>query len=149
MVLIGVLTLLVVIDKLTHFYPPHRDAVIWLLTGPFAWIFWGLQIGCAYVIPLILLINPRTRGNIKWVLTAAFFVVIGIFGERFALVVPGTCQPLPLYPGHIEGTWGTAGSFFPSSVEMMVSVGIFALMGLIFITGLKNLELLPDDAGEN
>ncbi|MHB8090065.1 MAG: NrfD/PsrC family molybdoenzyme membrane anchor subunit [Syntrophales bacterium] len=146
--LIAFLTLLVFIDKLTHFYPPHRDAVIWLLTGPFAWIFWGLQIVCAYVIPMIILINPRTRKSLKWVLTAAFFVVVGIFGERFALVVPGTAQPLPLYPGHIEGTWGMAGTFCPSPVEMMVSVGIFALMGLIFIMGLKNLELLPvsDDA---
>ncbi len=150
MALIAVLMLLVFIDKLTHFYPPHRDAVIWLLTGPFAWIFWGLQIVCAYIIPLILLVNPRTRNTLKWVLTAAVFVVIGIFGERFALVVPGTAQPLPLYPGHIEGTWGMAGTFVPSTVEMMVSVGIFALMGLIFITGLKNLELLPvsDDEGE-
>jgi molybdopterin-containing oxidoreductase family membrane subunit len=150
MALIGVLMLLVVIDKLTHFYPPHRDAVIWLLTGPFAWIFWGLQIICAYIIPMILLVNPRTRNTLKWVLIAAVFVVIGIFGERFALVVPGTAQPLPLYPGHIEGTWGMAGSFVPSAVEMAVSVGIFALMALIFITGLKNLELLPvsDDEGK-
>jgi molybdopterin-containing oxidoreductase family membrane subunit len=150
MALIAVLMLLVFIDKLTHFYPPHRDAVIWLLTGPFAWIFWGLQIVCAYIIPLILLVNPRTRNTLKWVLTAAVFVVVGIFGERFALVVPGTAQPLPLYPGHIEGTWGMAGTFVPSAVEMMVSVGIFALMALIFITGLKNLELLPvsDDEGE-
>ena len=141
--LIAVLFLMVFIDKLTHFYPPHREATIWLLTGPFAWLFWGLQIGCAYVLPLIILIHPRWSKALKGVIGAAFLVVIGIFGERFALVVPGTAQPLPLYPGHIEGTWGMAGTFVPSTVEMMISVGVFALMGLIFIWGLKNLELLP------
>jgi Ni/Fe-hydrogenase subunit HybB-like protein len=149
-VLVAVLSLLVFVDKLTHFYPPHREAVIWLLTGPFARLFWGLQVGCAYILPLIILIHPRWSKTLKGVLGAAFLVVIGIFGERFALVVPGTAQPLPLYPGHIEGTWGMAGTFVPSPVEMMISVGVFALMGLIFIWGLKNLELLPvsEDAAQ-
>ena len=145
--LIITLFIIVLIDKLTHLYPPHREATIWLLTGPFSWIFWGLQVGCAYILPIVLLGHPRYRKTIKGVVAAAFLVVIGIFGERFALVIPGTAHPLPFYPGKIEGIWGAAGSLPLTPIETLMSVGIFALMGLFFLLGLKNLELLPVSEG--
>ena len=145
LVLITVLAMMVLVDKLTHLYSPDREPMVWLLTGPYSWVFWGLQVGCAYILPIILLGHPRYRKTIKGVMAAAFLVVIGIFGERFALVIPGTAYPLPFYPGKIEGIWGAAGSFPLTPVELLMSIGIFALMGLFFILGLKNLELLPAD----
>jgi molybdopterin-containing oxidoreductase family membrane subunit len=143
LVLIVILAVLVFIDKLTHLYPPHREPTLWLLTGPFSWIFWGLQVGCAYLLPILILIYSRYKKTIKGIMIASFFVVIGIFGERFALVIPGTAHPLPFHPGKIEGVWGAAGSFPFTPIESLMSLGIFALMGLLFIFGLKNLELLP------
>ena len=145
LVLITVLAVMVLVDKLTHLYSPDREPMVWLLTGPYSWVFWGLQVGCAYILPIILLGHPRYRKTIKGVMAAAFLVVIGIFGERFALVIPGTAYPLPFYPGKIEGIWGAAGSFPLTPVELLTSIGIFALMGLFFILGLRNLELLPAD----
>ena len=137
------LVVIILIDKLTHVYPPDREATIWLFTGPFAWVFWGLQVGCAYVVPLVLLTHPRYSKSLKSVLAAAVFVVIGIFGERFALVIPGTAYPLPFYPGKIEGMWGATGTFPITLVETLMSLGVFTLMGLFFILGLKYMELLP------
>lgn len=147
--LIVVLSVMVLVDKLTHLYPAHREPTIWLMTGPFSWVFWGLQVGCAYVLPFILLSHPRYSKNLNVVIAAAFLVVIGIFGERFALVIPGTAYPLPFYPGTVEGIWGAAGTFPITLVESLISIGIFAIMGLIFVLGLKHLELLPvDESGE-
>jgi molybdopterin-containing oxidoreductase family membrane subunit len=143
LILIIALAVMVLIDKLTHLYPPDREPTIWLFTGPFSWIFWGLQVGFAYVLPTILLALPRVRKDMKWVMVAAVLVVVGIFGERFSLVIPGTGYPLPFYPGKIEGIWGMAGSFPITPVESFMSLGIFTLMGLLFLVGLKNLELLP------
>jgi molybdopterin-containing oxidoreductase family membrane subunit len=94
-------------------------------------------------LPLLILVHPKYSKNFKGVMVAAFLVVIGIFGERFALVIPGTAYPLPLYPGKIEGIWGMAGSFPITPIESFMSLGIFTLMGLLFLVGLKNLELLP------
>jgi Ni/Fe-hydrogenase subunit HybB-like protein len=96
---------------------------------------------------MIILFHPKYSKNLTGVMVAAFLVVIGIFGERFSLVIPGTAYPLPLYPGKIEGIWGMAGSFPITPVESFMSLGIFTLMGLLFLVGLKNLELLP--AGES
>lgn len=145
LLLLIVLAVMVLVDKLTHLYSPDREAIVWLLTGPYSWVFWGLQVGLAYVLPIILLSHPQYRKNLKGVMVAAFSVVIGIFGERFALIIPGTAYPLPFYPGKIEGIWGAAGSFPITAVESFMSLGIFTLMGLFFLLGLKNLELLPVD----
>jgi molybdopterin-containing oxidoreductase family membrane subunit len=141
--LIILLVVLVLIDKLTHLYSPHREPTIWLLTGPYSWAFWLLQVGCAYVMPLIILFHPRLGKSFSGVIAAAFFVVIGIFGERFSLIIPGTAYPLPFYPGKIEGIWGAVGSFPITPVELFMSIGIFTLMGVLFLVGLKNLELMP------
>ncbi len=145
LVLVIVLSVTVSVDKVTHLYTPHRDQILWLLTGPFSWAFWVLQVGFAYVLPLFLLLHPRTRKSIKGVLAATVLVVIGIFGERFVLVIPGMANPLPFYPGKIEGVWGKTGSFPFVPAECLMSLGVFALMGLVFLFGLKYLELLPAD----
>jgi molybdopterin-containing oxidoreductase family membrane subunit len=141
--LIVVLFMMVLVDKLTHLYSPHREPTLWLLAGPYSWIFWGLQVGCAYLLPFILLVHPRYKKTTWGVMTAACLVVIGIFGERFALVIPGTAYPLAFYPGRIEGIWGEVGSFPLRPIELLMSIGIFALMGLFFLLGLKYLALLP------
>jgi len=141
--LIILLAVMVLVDKLTHLYSPDREPIVWLLTGTYSWTFWGLQAGLAYILPIVLLAHPRCGMTIKGVIVAAFSVVIGIFGERFALVIPGTAYPLPFYPGKIEGIWGAAGSFPITPVESFMSIGIFTLMGLFLLVGLKYLELLP------
>jgi molybdopterin-containing oxidoreductase family membrane subunit len=143
--LIILLAVMVLVDKLTHLYSPDREPIVWLLTGPYSWVFWGLQVGFAYILPMIILFHPQYGKNIKGVIVASFLVVIGIFGERFSLVIPGTAYPLPFYPGKIEGIWGAAGSFPITPIESFMSLGIFTLMGLFFLLGLKNLELLPVD----
>ncbi|MCK4274763.1 MAG: polysulfide reductase NrfD, partial [Dehalococcoidales bacterium] len=138
-----ILLVLIIVDKLTHLYSPHREATLYLLTGQYSWIFWGFQIGLGVVIPLAVLFNPRLNKTIGWVVTAAVSVVIGIFFERYYLVIPGAAYPMQYYPGKIEGVWGSTGSFPLTPVEMVLSVGIIAFLALIFILGLKYLELLP------
>ena len=147
-----ILLVLVFMDKLTHYYAPARDAVTFMLAGQFSWIFWVFQIGMGAVVPLVILFNPRVNKTVRWVTVASASVVIGVFFERFYLVVPGLAYPLHYYPGKIEGVWGVTGSFPITPVETVMFVGIVSLLGLIFVLGLKYLELLPSvessEAGE-
>jgi len=142
-VFIIILLVLIVVDKLTHLYSPHREAAIYMLAGHYSWIFWCLQIGMVAVIPLAILFNPRLNKTILWVVLAAASVVIGVFFERYYLVIPGAAYPQQYYPGKIEGVWGALGSFNFAPTEIVLSIGIFALLALIFILGLKYMELLP------
>lgn len=139
-----VLLLLITVDKLTHLYSPHREPTVYLLAGHYSWIFWGLQVGMGAVIPLAILFNPQLKKAVRWIALAAVSVVIGVFFERYYLVIPGAAYPQHYSsPGEIQGVWGALGSFPLTPVEMVLSAGIVALLGLIFILGLKYLELLP------
>jgi Ni/Fe-hydrogenase subunit HybB-like protein len=99
------------------------------------------------VIPLAILFHRKLKKTTLGVAIAAVSVVIGIFFERYYLVIPGAAYPMPFYPGKIEGVWGAIGSFALTPVEILLSVGIMALVALLFVLGLKYLELLP--AGES
>jgi len=139
-----ILLVLIIVDKLTHLYSPHREATVYMLAGHYSWIFWALQIGMGAVIPLAILLNPRLNKTVRWVALAATSVVIGVFFERYYLVIPGVAYPQHYYsPGKIEGVWGALSSFSFAPTEIILSVGIVASLGLLFILGLKYLELLP------
>jgi len=143
MMFIILLFILIAVDKLTHLYAPARDASLYMLAGPFIWIFWFLQIGLVVVLPLVILFNPRWRANIIAVAIASISVVIGIFFERYFLVIPGAAYPMAFYPGTIEGVYGAVGHFPIQIAEVGLSIGIFAMLALMFLLGLRYLEALP------
>ena len=142
-VFIIILLVLVFVDKLTHLYAPAREATLFMLAGHFSWLFWVFQIGMGAIIPLAILFHPRLNKTIRGVALAAASVVIGVFFERYYLVIPGAAYPLHYYPGKIEGVWGALGSFPLTPAETILSVGIVALLALVFVLGLKYLDLLP------
>jgi molybdopterin-containing oxidoreductase family membrane subunit len=114
-----------------------------MLTGPFSWLFWIFLIGAGVIAPLIILFHPRAKKSIRGVTIASALIVIGVFVKRYYLVIPGAAYPLHYYPGQIEGVWGATGSFSFAPAEIILSIGIVAFLVLIFILGLKYLELLP------
>jgi Ni/Fe-hydrogenase subunit HybB-like protein len=138
-----VLFVMIFFDKLTHIYFPAREGVVFLFTGPYWWLFWIFQIGMGIVFPLAILFNPKTNKNVKWVLTACASVVIGVFGERAAIVIPGTAEVQQLYPGVIQGQWGATGVFPITLWETLLTVGILAFVAFLFVLGLKYLDILP------
>jgi molybdopterin-containing oxidoreductase family membrane subunit len=141
--LIYVLLVLVFVDKLTHLYFPARDSTLYLFSGNYWWLFWFFQIGMGILIPLFLLLYPRTRRSVTGVSFASLSVMIGVFGERAALVIPGTAYPQHFFPGFIEGTWGKAGIFPVTVWESLLCLGIVSYVALLFVLGLKFLEILP------
>ena len=147
-IFIIILLVLIAIDKLTHFYAPARDATAFMLSGHFSWIFWVLQIGMGAVIPLAILFNPRTNKKMPALCIAAASVVVGVFFERYYLVIPGAAYPMEYYPGEIQGMWGALGSFAITPVEVTLSVGILALAALLYVLGLKYMSLLPAGNGD-
>ncbi|MBN2099841.1 MAG: polysulfide reductase NrfD, partial [Dehalococcoidia bacterium] len=144
-VLLIILMVLVAVDKLTHFYPPKREAVMFLIAGPWAWIFW-LQVALGYFVPLAILCNPWLRKKVGWVIAACAICVVGIFFERAAIIFPGLSQPLEYYPGEIAGIWGARGGFLIMPAETLQTLGIVALLGVLFVLGLKFMDLTPAPA---
>ena len=142
-VVIIVLFVMVFFDKLTHIYFPAREGVLFLFTGPYWWLFWIFQIGMGIVLPLAILFHPKAGKSIKGIVVACVSVVIGVLGERAAIVIPGTAEVQQLFPGEIQGVWGTPGAFPITIWETLLTLGIMSLVALLFIIGLKYLDILP------
>jgi molybdopterin-containing oxidoreductase family membrane subunit len=137
------MVLLMVIGELTALYSPARDGAMFMLTGRYAWLFWTFLVGTGIFVPLVILFHPTAKKNTRGVIVASALIVAGIFVKRFYLVIPGAAYPLHLYPGKIEGAWGATGSFFFGPTEIVLAIGIVGFLALMFLFGLKYLELLP------
>jgi molybdopterin-containing oxidoreductase family membrane subunit len=92
------------------------------LFGRFAPFFWAMAVFC-FVIPFTILANPRTL-TIKGTLIASISVNIGMWLERFTIVVPSLSNPRA--PVHTFVYW-------PSWVEWSLMAGCFAAFALLYM----------------
>jgi molybdopterin-containing oxidoreductase family membrane subunit len=97
-----------------------------LMAREYAPYFWLYTIG-GMVIPGLIILFPRTR-NFTGVLIAAGFVLVGMWMERFLIVVAGLRVPLMPY---------APSSYLPTWVEWSIMAGAFALFGLVIATFVK------------
>jgi molybdopterin-containing oxidoreductase family membrane subunit len=98
-------------------------AVWWAkISGPFAPAFWTMVV-CCFVIPFVLLANRRTR-TVKGTVIASIAVTIGMWLERWTIVVPSLSNPrVPVAPA----------PYFPSWVEWSIFAGCTAAFVLLYM----------------
>ncbi|OFW11333.1 MAG: hypothetical protein A3H96_18785 [Acidobacteria bacterium RIFCSPLOWO2_02_FULL_67_36] len=112
-------------EHLTAWYAqePNEIAVFNAkLFGKFAPLFWTMFVTC-FVVPFAILCNPRTR-TIKGTLIASISVNIGMWLERFTIVVPSLSNPrAPLHTF----------LYIPSWVEWSLMAGCFAAFALLYM----------------
>jgi molybdopterin-containing oxidoreductase family membrane subunit len=95
------------------------------LGGAYAWVFWT-TIACN-VLAIQLLWLPRVRANHAALFTIALLVVIGMWFERFMLIVTS------LYRSFLPSSWGM---FYPTLWDLgflVGSIGLFFLLFLLFV----------------
>lgn len=109
------------------------EDMIW---GQYAWVFWFDLIG-GLVVPFAILVFPRLRANRPAVFLAAILVFLGVYAERFNLVVvPQFHKWLP----HIHGT------YTPTWVELGLTVGVAALVGVAIMVLSRLVPLAEPEA---
>jgi molybdopterin-containing oxidoreductase family membrane subunit len=112
-------------EYLTTFYgaEPIHMAVFWSkFTGKFFVPFWSMVL-CCFIIPIIVLANPRTR-TVTGTLIASISVTIGMWLERFVIIVPTLSNPrLPIERGFYNPTW----------IEWSIFLGCMAAFILFYI----------------
>jgi molybdopterin-containing oxidoreductase family membrane subunit len=127
-----------------------RDAgVYYLFGGLHSIMFWvGLiLIGCC--IPMFILFRKKTGTSVRWILIASIMVVFGILCERYVIVLPGLMHPPELFPGMLVSGSGVPEGYVAYSVgylEILQALGVLGVIGFMFLWGLKNLKLLPNEA---
>lgn len=142
-------------DLLTEAFPAGSgfEVVAMLTTGPLAPYFWIEIIGCA--ICAVICFTPALRTNILLV-AGSLLAILGIFCKRVQLLVGGFQLANLDYAGPLtpmqhtawdSGLSGIYGGmvYWPTPLELGVTLGVVALGVLVFLLGIKLLPLRSKD----
>jgi len=120
-----------------------------LFEGLHSVLFWGGMIGAGSIIPAVILFHPKTGKSIPWIVLSSTLVVFGVVCERYLIVIPGQTRAPELFPGmEVTGLVLEEGpvDYFISYHEAFQALGVLALIGFLFVLGLRVLKLLPTEA---
>jgi Ni/Fe-hydrogenase subunit HybB-like protein len=126
-----VLTYFYICDAFTAWYSgEHYEtaSLFWRVTKTYAWALW-LQYFCNAVTPLVLFWK-RARTNPVVLYVVSIFVLIGMWFERFNIIVGSLARDFYPY------TWGI---YVPAAVDTMIVVASFAWFFLLFLGCIKVL----------
>ncbi len=101
------------------------------LLGPMWWAGWTMVI-CNTVIPHVLWFK-RVRTNVWALFVVSIFVNIGMWFERFVIIVIG------LHRDFLPSSWG---SYYPSWVEVLTLTGSFGLFLMLFLLFCRYLPMV-------
>ena len=128
------------------FAPNPREARVTdaVLSGPYAWIFWGMA-GLLLLGLAILLLQALTKQySVPLIALAGVLLNIATLGKRYVTVVPSQTHGaiLPYAPG----------SYAPTGVEYLVVLGVLAVGGFLFVLFVKAFpitEVISDSEGSS
>lgn len=121
-------------EHLTTYYggEPTEMAAFWArITGPYAHFFWAMAI-LNFVIPVAILCRRRTRTVVGTVIASAS-VSVGMWLERFIIVVPTLVNPRLPYP---------RGVYYPTWVEVSITAAAFSLFTLLYMVFTKLFPII-------
>jgi molybdopterin-containing oxidoreductase family membrane subunit len=122
-------------EYLTAFYggEPAEMRTFWAkVTGPFAVPFWTMVAGC-FLIPFVLMARAGTRTP-RGTLVAGIAVMIGMWLERYNIVVPTSVNP--------RWELESVGYYLPSWVEISIMLGALAGFTLLYMIATKFIPIV-------
>jgi molybdopterin-containing oxidoreductase family membrane subunit len=100
----------------------ERASVFAKASKQYAWAYWGMYF-CNCLVPLVLL-SRKARTHVVTLYVVSIFVLIGMWLERFNIIVPGLAHDFYPY------TWGT---YYPTVTDSAIIVGSFAWFFILFL----------------
>ena len=126
--------------SMTYTYEPGRTEGLHLLTGgPLSFNFWIGEVLLGAVIPIILLLNKRTRALPLWRMLALALVVGGVVAYRWDTNMSGLLIILSYLPGEPSVTYT---AYRPSLIEFLSGAGIIGYGLLAFSLGVRYLKVV-------
>jgi Ni/Fe-hydrogenase subunit HybB-like protein len=110
------------------FEKPEREIFVWRLVGDYWWATW-IMLTCNGIIPMLLW-SGRVRRSIPALFTITIFINIGMWFERFVIIVTSLA--------HEYEPWQWR-NYQPSLTEMSIIAGSFAWFFMWFLLFLRVL----------
>lgn len=140
----------VLVYHLTNLYFAKQaglERFLLLEGGLYTALFWLGQMLLGSLIPLILLLHPRTRVSRTMLVLAAMLVVLGGMAQMYVTIIGSQAYPLVLFPGYqVSSSFGdgVVSAYASRLPEWLLGLGGFALVGVIVMLALKLLGFLPE-----
>jgi Ni/Fe-hydrogenase subunit HybB-like protein len=106
----------------------EQTTFLWRAFGHYRGEFW-IMILCNSIVPLLFFFR-KIRTSIPWLFAISILINIGMWYERFVIVVTGVAHD------YIPHAWGL---YRPSGIELGILVGSFCLFFLFFLLFVKHL----------
>ncbi len=115
----------------------EQELTVWnlrLFEAPWGWLFLTFFV-TSYVIPVPLWLFRRVRRSFTWMLWTSLLVNVGMWIERFLIIVPGLVRKGPFVFDYA--------TYRPSPVEITIVVGTLAMVPLLLLLFSKFFPLIP------
>lgn len=133
--------------SMTYTYEPGRTEGLKILTGgALSFNFWIGEILLGAIVPIILLLNKRTRALPLWRMLALALVVSGVVAYRWDTNLSGLLIILSYLPGEPTVAYTT---YYPSLIEILSGAGIISYGLLAFSMGVRYLKVVNHSLGKN
>ncbi len=126
--------------SMTYTYEPGRTEGLKILTGgALSFNFWIVEMLLGTVVPIILLLNKRTRALPLWRMAALAMVVAGVVAYRWDTNLSGLLIILSYLPGEPAVAYT---AYHPSLIEFLAGGGIISYGLLAFSLGVRYLKVV-------
>jgi Ni/Fe-hydrogenase subunit HybB-like protein len=127
-------TYFVFAERLTIWYgnePAEMAVFRSTQSGRFAPLYWTMVV-CNFAIPFVILSIQKLR-TIAGCVIASFAVLVGMWLERFLIIVPSLAHK------YLPYSWGT---YTPRPVEIIITISTFAAMILLYVLFSKFVPII-------
>jgi molybdopterin-containing oxidoreductase family membrane subunit len=125
---------------MTYTYEPGRTEGLRLLTrGALSFNFWIVDILLGIIVPMVILVNKRTRSMPFWRMLALLLVVSGVAAFRWDTNLSGLLIVMSYVPG--TPTMGYT-TYQPSLIEILSGAAIVSFGLLAFSLGVRYLRVV-------
>lgn len=107
--------------------PQNQDAIEALVSGEYWWAFWVLQVLIGSILPISILIWPRTAQQTGWGLAAGLMILFGLVVARMNILLPALVVPQLTGLKEAYENPHLSLEYFPSLMEWEVFVFVLAL----------------------
>ncbi len=115
--------------------PGETRSLNLIVSGPFWWVFSVWQLGVGTLIPVVLLVLPRTRKDPRLVSFAGLLIAFGFLAVRLNIVIPGLASEQLRGISQALDSSRLSVDYVPSLTEWLLSAGVVGLGLLLFGVG--------------
>jgi Ni/Fe-hydrogenase subunit HybB-like protein len=103
-------------------------------SGTYATMFWGMVL-LVFVLPLLIFVF-KGKNNIGWMVVASVLINVGMWVERFIVIIPSEISPRLL---HVNGE----GVYLPTFTEVLITIACFCGMFFLYALFTRFFPIIP------